>query len=96
MIIGKGLIAKLFTDHDRGDVIFFASGVSNSSETDPAQFTREENLVAKALLENPGEAVHLLQYMQYLRLFQNQQRLRAAQTPYGRTCENPGGEIFDP
>lgn len=55
MIIGKGLIAQLFTDHDRGDTIFFASGVSNSSETDPAQFTREENLVTKTLLENPGK-----------------------------------------
>ena len=38
MIIGKGLIATLFTDHNREDTIFFASGVSNSSETDPAQF----------------------------------------------------------
>lgn len=53
MIIGKGLIAKLFTDHDREDVIFFASGVSNSSETDPKQFKREENLVLKTLNENP-------------------------------------------
>lgn len=55
MIIGNGLIAQLFTDHDREDIIFFASGVSNSSETDPAQFNREENLVTKTLLENPGK-----------------------------------------
>ncbi len=53
MIIGKGLIAKLFTDHNREDTIFFASGVSNSSETDPAQFKREEDLVKKTLSENP-------------------------------------------
>ena len=55
MIIGNGLIAQLFTDHDREDIIFFASGVSNSSETNPVQFTREENLVTKTLLENPGK-----------------------------------------
>ena len=55
MIIGNGLIAQLFTDHDREDIIFFASGVSNSSETDPAQFIREENLVTKTLLENHGK-----------------------------------------
>lgn len=55
MIIGNGLIAQLFTDHDREDIIFFASGVSNSSETNPAQFIREENLVTKTLLENHGK-----------------------------------------
>jgi len=33
MIVGKGLIASLFFENDREDVIFFASGVSNSMET---------------------------------------------------------------
>ena len=55
MIIGKGLIATLFTDHDREDTIFFASGVSNSSETNPAQFNREEALVMATLMEYPGK-----------------------------------------
>ena len=53
MIIGNGLIANLFKDSDRENVIFFASGVSNSSETDPAQFQREENLIRKTISENP-------------------------------------------
>lgn len=53
MIVGNGLIASLFKDHDHDQVVFFASGVSNSSETDPAQFQREEHLVRKTLLENP-------------------------------------------
>lgn len=53
MIVGNGLIASLFKKHDRDDVVFFASGVSNSSETDPEQFKREENLVRKILSENP-------------------------------------------
>lgn len=52
MIIGKGLIASLFITEDREDVIFFASGVSNSSETDTAQFQREENLIRETISQN--------------------------------------------
>lgn len=55
MIIGNGLIAQLFKHHDREEVVFFASGVSNSSETDPAQFLREENLVLQTLSQNPDK-----------------------------------------
>ncbi|SNV47899.1 NAD dependent epimerase/dehydratase family [Chryseobacterium taklimakanense] len=55
MIIGNGLIASLFKEHDREDVIFFASGVSNSLERDPAQFAREEHLIRKTIAENPGK-----------------------------------------
>lgn len=32
MIIGDGLIASLFKDTDREDVIFFASGVSKKNK----------------------------------------------------------------
>lgn len=53
MINGNGLIAKLFIDSDREDTVFFASGVSNSLEKDPAQFQREEDLVRKTIEENP-------------------------------------------
>lgn len=53
MIIGNGLIANAFRNFDREDVVFFASGVSNSLEKDPAQFTREENLIRKTIGENP-------------------------------------------
>ena len=49
MIVGNGLIASLFTDIDSENIIFFASGVSNSSETNLEQFQREENLVLKTL-----------------------------------------------
>ena len=52
MIIGNGLIASLFRDFDRDDVVYFASGVSNSLETDPAQFNREENLIRKTIAAN--------------------------------------------
>ncbi|SFM99886.1 NAD dependent epimerase/dehydratase family protein [Algoriella xinjiangensis] len=53
MIIGKGLIAKQFQNHD--DVVYFASGVSNSSETDKNQFLREENLVRETLNKYPKQ-----------------------------------------
>lgn len=53
MIIGNGLIASLFKKQDRSDVVFFASGVSNSLETRVSEFEREENLIRKTISENP-------------------------------------------
>ncbi len=53
MIIGRGLIANLFLDDDRDDVLFFASGVSNSLETRPEEFLREEKMIRDAIAENP-------------------------------------------
>lgn len=55
MIIGRGLIANLFTEVDLDDVVYFASGVSNSSETDKNQFLREENLVRETLNKYPKQ-----------------------------------------
>ena len=55
MIIGNGLIASLFTDCDQENIIFFASGVSNSLETKKEEFLREENLIKKTIAENPNK-----------------------------------------
>ena len=55
MIVGNGLIANLFKNEDRENVVFFASGVSNSLETEKSAFLREENLLRKHLTENPEE-----------------------------------------
>lgn len=52
MIIGNGLIASLFTNNDRENIIFFASGVSNSLETRTEEFLREENLIKNTITEN--------------------------------------------
>lgn len=52
MIVGTGLIASLFSDNDSENIVFFASGVSNSSETDPQQFMREENLIRETIANN--------------------------------------------
>ena len=53
MIIGRGLLASLFTDNDREDTVFFASGVSNSLEDRPEEFLREENLIRNTIDQNP-------------------------------------------
>jgi hypothetical protein len=47
MIIGNGLLAKVFSHRyiDRSDVTIFASGVSNSTETQSAAFEREHRLL---------------------------------------------------
>ena len=55
MIIGNGLIANLFKENDRENVVFFASGVSNSLETDKSAFLREENLIRNTIKENPNK-----------------------------------------
>ncbi|MDR2206611.1 MAG: NAD-dependent epimerase/dehydratase family protein [Flavobacteriaceae bacterium] len=53
MIIGNGLIANLFKNSDMENIVFFASGVSNSLETNVKEFLREENLLRKTISENP-------------------------------------------
>ncbi|MFV0152514.1 NAD-dependent epimerase/dehydratase family protein [Empedobacter falsenii] len=55
MIIGKGLIASQFLENDREDVVFFASGVSNSSEQDEQQFKRELDLVLETIAQYPTQ-----------------------------------------
>jgi len=52
MIIGNGLIAKSFKNFDLPDVVFFASGVSNSLEDRKEEFNREEKLLRKTIEEN--------------------------------------------
>ncbi len=50
MIIGNGLLARAFVPFFGEDatLIIFASGVSNSSEKNPAQFAREERMLREA------------------------------------------------
>lgn len=49
MIVGRGDIAKTLTEEgiDRDEVIFFASGVSNSKEIGRGQFMREYDLLTE-------------------------------------------------
>lgn len=54
MIIGNGIIAKAVKHYDREEIIFFASGVSNSLETRASEFEREFSLL-KTVYENNQE-----------------------------------------
>lgn len=55
MIIGNGDLASVIID--RQDVTFFASGVSDSKETNPTEFERE-----KELLSNQPTLKHLVYF----------------------------------
>ena len=56
MIIGNGLIAKAFVDNiSHDDYIIFASGVSDSNETDVREFIREHSLLRNTIEQNPNK-----------------------------------------
>lgn len=45
MVVGNGDVASVLKEIDRPDRLFFASGVSNSQETDESEYRREVNLL---------------------------------------------------
>ncbi|MBL1221997.1 NAD-dependent epimerase/dehydratase family protein [Chryseobacterium sp. L7] len=53
MIIGNGVLANAVRDFDREDLIFFASGVSNSLETRTSEFEREIDLLHSIIEKFP-------------------------------------------
>ena len=55
MIIGNGLVAKKFQHYKNKNVIIFASGVSNSLETNDIQFYREKQLLEDILKKHPDK-----------------------------------------
>ena len=59
MIIGKGLISKSLTDSfvDNKDILIFASGVSNSTETNEEVFRTERNLLDSTIKKNPDKKI---------------------------------------
>jgi len=53
MVVGNGMIAKKFEHYKHnGEILIFASGVSNSRENAVAAFDRETNLLRQTVLEN--------------------------------------------
>ncbi|PQA94349.1 hypothetical protein B0A69_07715 [Chryseobacterium shigense] len=52
MIIGNGIIANAVKSYDTDNIVFFASGVSNSLETRPSEFEREFSLLKSVLADN--------------------------------------------
>ena len=54
MVIGKGMIARRLAAYQDGDrYIIFASGVSNSNNTEKESCEREQQLLDKTILANP-------------------------------------------
>jgi nucleoside-diphosphate-sugar epimerase len=59
MIIGNGLIANGVVEihNEFPDVLFFASGVSDSKETDDKQFVRERSLLEESIKKNSEKKI---------------------------------------
>ncbi|AZA87213.1 hypothetical protein EG349_10640 [Chryseobacterium shandongense] len=55
MIIGNGIMANALQPYDKEDVIFFASGVSNSLEKEASEFDRETTLLKSVISRNPDK-----------------------------------------
>lgn len=53
MILGHGDLASVLKEIDRSDLLFFASGVSNSKETRESEYDREINILSKQVNSNP-------------------------------------------
>jgi nucleoside-diphosphate-sugar epimerase len=54
MVIGTGLLAKKFEAYKASkDILIFASGVSNSKETNPEAYKRETDLLIATLKKHP-------------------------------------------
>ncbi|ASK31545.1 hypothetical protein CEY12_16125 [Chryseobacterium sp. T16E-39] len=57
MIIGTGLIANSLRNIDTNEIVYFASGVSNSLETKEAEFKREFSLLSNVLENNKDKKI---------------------------------------
>jgi nucleoside-diphosphate-sugar epimerase len=58
MVIGKGLIGQKFVSYKNNEeIIIFASGVSNSKNTDEYDYKREINLLKEIIKENSNKTL---------------------------------------
>jgi hypothetical protein len=58
MIIGNGLLSSIFFEYkDDREILIFASGVSNSSETRFSEFEREKKLLHNIVKNNPNQTL---------------------------------------
>lgn len=55
MVVGHGMMARAFSVfRDRAEIVIFASGVSNSLESDPVAFDREAALLEQTRADHSG------------------------------------------
>jgi len=57
MIIGHGLLGQALRSIDSSDIIFFASGVSNSGEKRKEEFDREAILLSNTICDQPDKTL---------------------------------------
>ena len=58
MVIGNGLVAKGFSAYNRdSNIVVFASGVSNSTTTSEAAFSREAGLLSEILRQHTEKKI---------------------------------------
>jgi nucleoside-diphosphate-sugar epimerase len=58
MVLGSGLVANGFREYqDDESCLIFASGISNSANTDTDAFGREANLLRKSIQQNPDKLI---------------------------------------
>lgn len=56
MVIGNGMLAQRFASYRGNDgIVIFASGVTNSKEVSPTEFTREASLLESVIDSNPSK-----------------------------------------
>lgn len=68
MIVGRGDIGTILKEVDKNDILFFASGVSNSKETRESEYQRE-----RALLLEQNRSSHIV-YFSSLAIFYSDTR----------------------
>lgn len=87
-IIGNGMIARAFMPYQAQleAVVIFASGVSNSSETDPAAYARECDLLIETLQSCKHDPSRIVYFSSGGTIYGNYAGLRDEKTPlYPRT-----------
>ena len=58
MVVGTGMIGKRFASYQNNDAfVIFASGVSNSKNTDNDDYQREKELLRSTIIKNPGKTL---------------------------------------
>ena len=91
MIVGSGLVARAFAQRYAEDdsTIIFASGVSNSNETDPEAFARERAMLTGHLAEGEQRLVYfgscnVINAKEHSAYFQHKRAMEALVTGSGR------------
>lgn len=91
MVIGNGLIAKKFVNYDDSNIVFFASGVSNSLEISESEFTKEKIILNNIILNNMNT---VLIYFSSTSIYYNRNRYVLHKIEIEEIIKNSGINFF--